>query len=158
MYANREGVFRSLKEAILIEGIVEVLEDLERGEKPTKKKQKLLKEGVKFLELAKKGRHYTYTRKLDEHAIESCSAYGKTLKALNRLCETSGEKVSEQPDIDSIFDESSKLLTKIATNEISEIPTEKLLFLQRFFRAIQETIAQEHKRVPETVLIKKGLL
>jgi len=160
MYAakeEREGVFRSLKDAILIERVSEVLEDLERDKKLTEKEKKLLKEGAEFLKLAKRGMQYTLTRKIDEHAVESCSAYGRTLKALHRLSEIDIGEFSRQSDIDRIFDESVKFLTKIVNNRISEIPREKLTFLQKLFNAIQEIITQEYRQAPETVLIKRGV-
>ena len=49
--------------------MVEVLDDLRGKQKLADRGMKFLKEGIEFLELVKRGKHYTKTLQLDERAM-----------------------------------------------------------------------------------------
>lgn len=154
------GVFGSLKEAILAESMVEVLEDLPKKQTLRTRDKKVLTEATAFLQLAKKGKDYTKTLHLDEHATESCSAYGRTLRALDHLAkENPNEPTIAQSDIDTIFDDVTRLLREIKAcwTPESTVEKNKWTFLKLFFRALRDTIIGESVRAPEDVSIKRGL-
>ncbi len=137
--------------------MVEVLDDLRGKQKLADRGMKFLKEGIEFLELVKRGKHYTKTLQLDERAMESCSAFGMALRALNHLYSVN-ETVEQvaHPNIDDFFDDINGMLIKITKD--GSVSPERLDFLRAFFGAIRDIIIQENLRPPESVLIKQGLV
>ncbi len=151
------GVFGFFKEAILAESMVEVIEDLPEKRTLTKKDKKVLTQAQAFFQLAKKGKDYTKNLRLDEHSTASCSAYGRTLRALDHLAKENPSEPTVKSDIDSIFDEATGFLKEIKTSEAPNLTAAKnKTFLRLFFHALRDNIIEESARAPEDVSMRRG--
>lgn len=157
---REEGFFESVKEVILVDNMVETInESLNKLTLATKDKR-IFGQAIGLLELAKRGMDHTKTLELDEHATKSCSAYGRTLRALDHLTRKSlSTRIQGESGIDIFFSKAITLLTetkKTGNLQMSE-KKDEWVRMRKFFEALRDTLLEETIQIPEDVLVERGL-
>ncbi len=162
MFSERreEGFFKSVEEVILADNMVETIDETSKTLTLDAKDKRIFGQAIRLLELAKKGMVHTKTLELDEHATKSCSAYGRTLRALDHLARKSpSTRTQGESSIDIFFSKAITLLTETKKTGNLQMSGKKdeWVLMRTFFEALRETLLEENIQIPEDVLVERGL-